>query len=218
MNENFADTLGVLKLSKTTAFITALFGTYISDQPTEKSGEIVVDYSRPYKIRLWKDVAADLLFLAKQLDMPVENAIADPLSASLKAIAQKYGCRDQKRLEAILQSLYLQSYAELEVLFTIATLIDDGHGLHCMKTETALTSSQRIPFLFGGYGEYLGSHYRKAFSSSCVHTVGEDINKLLKDGDVQKVSEILVAEFQSAINGIQCENQKKLVREIIFGN
>lgn len=218
MNENFTDTLGVLKLSKPTAFIKALFGTYISNEPTNKLDQIVIDYSGPYKIRLWKDVAEDMLSFAKQLDLTVENSQVDPLGASLKAIAAKIGCSDQKRLEEILPSLELQSYAELEVLFFIATMINDGHELKCMKTETAFTSNKRTPFMFGGSGEYFGPYYRKLISTCLVHTLAENINSLLEAGDVHKVSEILAEEFQMAIDGIQNEDQKRAVNKIIFGD
>lgn len=106
----------------------------------------------------------------------------------------------------------IEDDADLDSLFTIAKLFDDGHGLKAYKTEAAWHCSKPRLFEFGGAGDFTGSHVSIGGSSNQVVELGESLEAALCARDTDQAAEVLRKRIGSILAGVYDEAAREAIR------
>ena len=135
----------------------------------------------------------------------------------MQVLARHYRVEDNELLRQIIEGdAFDDEEADLNVLFNIAKVLDDGHGLKGYKTEAAWHCSRARLFEFGGCGEFVGARFSVSGAANEVTRLGEDIEEALEKGDTNQCAQIVKSEIDTLLDGIfdgetRAEVSKKLL-------
>lgn len=199
MTQHFHDLTGVLVLDQVTPVIKALFGGFKLDESRPGNGEVFIARMSETNDPQWDDIRDQLVALAKQLGLSPSDTEAGATSEDwLSALAEHFNGG------ALLLCNLIEpdDSAELDDLFEIAQLMDDGHGLKAMKLEAAWHSSKPGLFEFGGSGNYRGRHFVTSSTSSASLSTGTAVDAALAERNSTKAAERLLSDIRHLLAGI----------------
>lgn len=127
---------GMLMLDRVTPVITALFGAYVQQATVCQDGII---------IKLWEDMPPSwrqvhqaLVQLGNTLDMPIPPKAKSTIKGQLDWFAWFFREKESSDLQALLREHSFVGMADLDTLFSLSEILDDGHGLFAMRCEGLL--------------------------------------------------------------------------------
>jgi hypothetical protein len=127
---------GMLMLERITPVITALFGGYVQQVTACQDGFI---------IKLWEDMPPSwrqvhqaLVQLGDKLDMPIPLKAKSTIHGQLDWFAWFLREKESSDLQALLREHSFEGMADIETLFLLSDILDDGHGLFAMRFEGLL--------------------------------------------------------------------------------
>lgn len=205
---------GVLVLDRITPVIEAIFcdmniGPF---DPTSREAFIETEFEH----QSWTDIFCQLASLAIHLGtslpasasrIEVLDAIATRLNLSLN--------EHRKRLIEILSEAEAEDgndYASPADLFTIASVLDDGHGLTAIMMEGAWHSDKLRQFYFGGNGMYVTKEVHVQSTSSEALSLGVPLHTALVENDVDIAALHLSRFTENLLLGISKEDLRHQVR------
>lgn len=215
MAQNSYDMTGKLKLEKITPVITALFGEFKLAPHGE--GEAYIAQSTDVTSTSWSRIGEGLhRLVVGSLGLPAGDA--DDIDALLRALAIHMGL-DSEAIEAVASfapdsdDVDLDVEADIDDLFEIAHLLDDGHGLTALQAEGAWTCSRLRAGEFGGDGMYLSAHVSSRSSSCTAARLGEALDATIERADTAASAEIMLAEIDRLFGFINDPITRAAVRE-----
>lgn len=207
MADYFTDTTGTLTLTQVTPVIQALFGAF----------ELNPDYpgnGRAYIARLsqaiepcWQDILERLAALCVDLQLVPETGVLEHGDA-LRLLAAHFGVTDETWLAEMIDA-ESDSAPDFDALFELARRFDDGHGLQCLRRETAWSCSKPRLEAFGGEGEFVGRLVCVKGCSTDAVNLGNDLEKALAAGDIAASAERLLCEIQGILHGVKDEERRR---------
>ncbi|CAB3754350.1 hypothetical protein [Paraburkholderia humisilvae] len=98
--------------------------------------------------------------------------------------------------------------ADLNVLFRLASILNDGHNLLAIQYEGSWSSSKSRLGEFGGEGEYLSRHLRLYSSSTRAVQLGEDIDRHLRGDDVASAAQAMLKSVRRFLDSVLHDDQR----------
>lgn len=216
MANHYYDMTGVLRLGSVTPVIQALFGAFDLDATFPGEDEVYIANISERTTCRWNHVAERLYALVEQLGLATSVPLQDEANVPvlLTVLAQYYGVADHPDFKQDVSGQFEESEdADLEVLFNLARLFDDGHGLFALKTEGAWHSDRIKSFCFGGDGLYRGLHAGGYLSSTNILSLTEGMDGALTAGKVDEVVDMLAQHISRLLDGIGDPAVRDVVRK-----
>lgn len=211
---------GVLVLTAVTPVIHALFDPFELDPSHPGNGQaMIVDISDRTSAS-WSDVYDNLISLAVSLS--VFQVGQDDINDVVQALAKHFDAANDPRLPLLLDSLRINETnhwaqtPDLQLLFGIAQILDDGHGLSACKVETGWHGSPPRLFEVGGHGAFIGTHVSYNAGSQKAVLLGESLEKALATGSYGDAGDLAFGHVKSLLDGFtSSEARQKVLFELI---
>lgn len=205
MANNYYQMTGVLRLKAITPVILALFGIFNVKNHDEGMAYIKQD-----------DNSISNESLADQVADVMELDPVDALNDYLIAMAEKLGKKDAVEKFLAGYELIPDDDAELDFLFLLAQLMDDGHGLESLIVDGAWTCDKMRLGEFGGSGEFCGKTFTMGSGSFNADVLGPQVDGFLGNGNVSQAAGIIGRHFDGLLNGIRDETMRAQVKAFII--
>jgi hypothetical protein len=203
MANNYCDMTGVLKLKKVTPVIRALFQAYALDASYPGNGESYIAEISEDSNNNWDTVLEDLTVLASTLGLSMDDQQTDAPWDVLQPLAKHFGKQNASCLAKFNSTnLHPSDIAELDDLFEIAHVLDDGHGLSQIVTETAWYCSKPRLFEFGGGGCVFGDYVRFARNSSESASLGARLDQALSEKNIKRAAQLIQSDVALVLKAI----------------
>ena len=209
------DMTGVLRLKTVTPVIRELFGTFDLDEtfPGE-DGEVYIAISE-WTAGSWAVVKFHVANLVNRLYPNTGWGMG--LVAMLWKLATHFGVAGQQEYLEIARTFEADSFdenkdADLETLFKLACLFNDGHGLLALKTSGAWHTDREKSFGFGGDALFAGLKASGYLSSAKTLALTESLDTRLHEGKEDDAAELLFKHVETLLNGIHDADQRERVR------
>lgn len=212
MANNYTDTTGVLKLKQVTPVIEALFRGHGLDPEYPGNGEAYIGISENLDLYpSWGHVYEGLNELVEKLGITLPAMKADiPFHDKLKILVESlfthFGVNQRDPRVALLidQLTDVGDYdtPELNWLFDVAWLMNDGHGLEYYQVEGARTCSKPRLEEFGGYGEYHSATYHMYSTSFTAGYLGPKIDVALQAKNYEEAAKFINERTHYALDYI----------------
>ena len=213
MANNYYDMTGVLCLREVTPVIQALFGAFELDAKYPGSGEAYIANLAETTSCSWNTVVENLGEYVKSLGLSVDEDDEETLDLYLKALATHFGIDFDAKVAPVLEDVDTEGYdAEIEKLFELARIFDDGHGLHAIKTESSWHCSKPRLFEFGGSGCFMGTHVIVDRSSDAAVRLGQDLETALVVKNVDEAAAVFLGDVRNTLSGIGDATTRDLIR------
>lgn len=204
MANNYYQATGTLKLKAITPVIKALFGVF--EVQEYKDGEA-------YIMEEGADISYESVADCIATEMNVGRA--DAVKDCLIEMADKLGKKSE--VEAFLgeDSIDGEDDADLEFLFRLALLMDDGHGLTSLYIEGAWTSDKMRLGEFGGNGYYVGKNFVIGVGSSAAAQYGRSVDAAISDNNLVDAARQISSYVQGLLNGITDDGARASVTALL---
>jgi hypothetical protein len=209
MAMHYYDATGVLVLDKVTPIIKALFGHLHLNPSDARSGEIALARSSRHGRVDWRDIAKNLSEVASLLSVHVPQGREDNIHFVLRLLLSRF----QAEMEEIFDLIEPADDVGVDVLFALATNLDDGHGLKQLRLEGAWYCSEPLLFEFGGNGAYFSPQVIQMSNSSQAIRLGTDLDNALSQGDLDHAARRLAQEVAQLLAGISDSADRAQVRQ-----
>lgn len=208
MANNYYQATGALNLKKITPVISALFGVFDVQEYGEGQAYIKMDDDQS-------------MYYSSVADSIVAEMGIDPLDSVndyIIAMAEKVG--KEAEVKAFLggDSIDAEEIADLDFLFHLAQLMDDGHGLTSLWSEGAWTCDKLRLGEFGGNGEFSGKNFTFCSGSSTATQLGEVVNNALADSMPELAANHIELYLQGMLNGIRDESARNSVTALLVNS
>lgn len=213
MANNYYDATGVLVLGTVTPVITALFGDFDMDPSTPGNGEVYIARISESTEPSWDDITENLEELAESFGFRLQGGIAAEIEPLLAALATHFGVSDDPLIRRLIDEYDFDVQVDMAILYALAQLFDDGHGLAALKMEGCWHSSQPRLFEFGGNGSYYGKHVSMFTSSSDALSMGTALDKALASGDVDAAAKVVQDELEDILSSVNNDAVRQKLRE-----
>jgi hypothetical protein len=214
MPKSYYDMTGVLVLDKVTPVIEAFFAPLKFDPTFPGNGEAYICMQTKKHLPKWDEVLINLRGLVKNLGLALPAEADDDMTSHLHLLASHFGTSLEDCVLCI-DDMSFGADPEVEELFSLSLLFNDGHGLKSVKTDAAWTSSQPGLFEFGGVGEFIGQHYRTQTVSQIAIELGPLLDEALAAGDLTEATGILQGFVENFLYGIQDDSAQDDVRRML---
>lgn len=209
MANNHYESNGVLVLDKVTPVIQALFGQFALDPTLPGNGEAYIRTCSDSYEPQWEELLEDLAQLAANLGLHSPGYDAKEI---LDALLSHFVKEPYAQLgRDLIESIDVDNGADLDDLFALANLFDDGHGLKAMRIEGCWSSSKARLFEFGGDGVYRSSRLRIRTSSSQALALGSAIDNALASQDQDAAAEFVAAHVNDLLDGLADNNMRQAI-------
>lgn len=203
MANNYYQGNGLIHLKMITPIIQALFGVFEVAQHNEGSAYICKSESNISYMGVAECVNDCIL----DGSVPFEGE--EFVKQVFFALAEKLGKLDAVKAYINPDAVFEPDEdAELEFLFGLAQILDDGHGIKSILFDGAWTCDRPRLGEFGGDGEYVGKAYSVGFGSFTTDHLGPTVNNALLDGDIELAASALTAHFNRVLDGIADASQR----------
>lgn len=155
----------------------------------------------------WSDVREGLIRLGSELELNIDNNIE--MSVALEVFAQRFGTDQRGELKSLIEHHMFEGAADLDTLFWIATLFDDGHGLTEIHFEGCWYCSKPGMFVFGGDGCFLSREVSAFSDSRQACELGPQIRGALLRNQPEFAAEAIAWETRRLIAQINDESQRR---------
>ncbi len=127
---------GMLMLERITPVITALFGGYVQQATPCQDGIIIKLWEEMPPS--WREVHRALIQLGNKLDMPIPPNAKTTIQGQLDWFAWFLRNEESSDLQSLLREHVFEGMADIETLFLLSDILNDGHGLFAMRFEGLL--------------------------------------------------------------------------------
>jgi hypothetical protein len=216
MDKNDYNATGVLILDRVTPVIRTLFGVYQLDENYPYRGEAYfaqIGSNNP----LWSDVLAGLTGLAAELGIAISDQRDRPMPSVLSAFAAHFGASEDEELKSLIQHYDFDGGTHLDVLFLIATRLNDGHNLVAIKSEACFKTcwfSGAPQFSeFSGEACYRSREVRIHGDTWHVAQLGSFLRQAVLKADVHGATRAILQETEALLSGINDDTFRQSVRQ-----
>lgn len=216
MADNYFNATGVLVLDRVTPVISALFGGFSLDATYPGDGEAYIAQMADTSDPLWETVCANLFKLAAELGLAIPEADDPPMVNIICVLADHFGVGDDADLSNLIEHHDFDGWADLDVLFLIATCFDDGHHLSAVIFEGCWSCSKPRLFEFGGNSCFISKEVSLYGSSSQVPNLGRKLYPSVKEDDLGAVADLIAREASYTIDGIENPTIRETVRQLVI--
>lgn len=214
MANSYFELTGVLKIAQATPILHALYDGYELDDEDPGNGLAYIAIMEGTD-RSWDTIIESLTEVAVKLGFDEDFGDGTPEEV-LNFLAVKFSVVDMPRFNDFLAATDFSEESELEPLYYLATIFNDGHGIEWFKTEAAWTCSKPRLFEFGGCGYFEGKHCVLSSSSSHAPDLGETLETALGQGNLDAAATRIRQEVQRLLDGVIDEVQRNALRDIVL--
>lgn len=204
MANNYYQMTGALNLKTITPVIKALFGVFSVKEHGENEAYIKRD-------------ADDISYtsVADQIASVMSIDPVDTIKDYLVAMAEKLGKKDE--VQAFLKDVALAENedADFDLLFQLALLMDDGHGLSSVWRDGAWTCDKLCLGEFGGDGLFVGKSFTLHTGSYIADQYGQPIDDAIGKNDLEQAVKLLSNHVEGLLNGIRDETIRNSIRILL---
>lgn len=202
MSHTYFDTTGVLRFAgpvNITPVILALFGPFELDASYPGGSEA---YIARISESSWTDWDSIVESIEGQLEA-LGIAAPDPTEADssieelLSLLGARFDCSEA--VEELADDLDFDDEPDLQDLFELAMLFDDGHGLVAVSFETGWHCDKPKLFEFGGAGEHHSKNIHACASSNLPVQVGQEVDRALEAGEVGQAAQALATHARDVL-------------------
>jgi hypothetical protein len=205
---------GVLILDRVTPVIRALFGVYQLDENHPAIGGAYIAQISGSNPPLWSGVLAGLTGLAAELGLVLPGST---IPSVLSALAAHFGAGEDDEMKFLLQHGDFHGRADLDVLFRIATRLDDGHHLEAIRFEGCFSGCRDddLPhFLdFSGEAVYLSRQVCLQRDTWRLGHLGWLLRQAVLKADVNGASQAILRETEVLLSGFSDGKFRQSVRQ-----
>lgn len=212
MPNTYSDASGFLYLKKITPVILAFLGGYdIKLQDAARGIAEVLDVGNSAD-RSWESIHTRVVELLNSYQITVpENA---PIEILLKLLGQHYG--QVEETERLINEIDFSSLTEIDNLFDLARIFDDGHEATRLHWEIAYHCDHPIAGKFGGSAIFAGKGYRYSLGTAAVLSQTSHIDAAANSSDVQKAAEKIKQILDTLLIGFTDQQFAQEVRNTLF--
>lgn len=200
----YSQMTGVLVLSQVTPVIRGLFSAFGLDETYPGDGRV---YIASLDGASWSSVMDDLDAVGDDIGLPeaddVIQRFADHFSTPAGDVA------------TLAEGINEDDDADLETLFELAKVFDDGHGLTGIIAEQAMFCDAPRLDAFGGVGTFIGTHVSMCTDSGDACRVGKPLQEALGAGDIEKAAEVVGGEVMRLLGCVSDPVQRGRVQSAL---
>lgn len=217
MANNYYDGTGLLVLDAVTPIIRALFDGYDLDSDYPGSGDAYIALVAESSSPDWDDIMDNLLDLAKERGIPLDDAQEPTIQTVLRDFASFFGISDdrQARLIQLIERHNFETEADLEELFLIATCFNDGHNLTAIKFEGCWRCDRPRLFEFGGNSTFISRRLNLSVDTSRPLEMFDNLHQALVDDDFPTAAALIVNETTRLLAGIADPEAHAALRKLV---
>jgi hypothetical protein len=208
---------GVLILDRVTPVIRALFGVYPLDENSLYRREAYFTQVSGTNEPLWSGVLAGLTGLAAELGLVLSDQCASSIPTVLSALAEHFGTGEEEEMKSLLQHYDFHGGTNLDVLFLIATRLNDGHNLVAIQSEACFKTCwfRGAPQFseFSGEAFYRSREVRIHGDTWHVAHLGSHLRQAVLKADVDGASRAILQETEALLSGIHDGQFRQCVRQ-----
>jgi hypothetical protein len=158
------------------------------------------------------ETLADII--CDEMEISPLETIEDYILAMAEKIGKKEGVASflDKDADVLLSA---DEDVELDYLFQLARLMDDGHGLTSILVDGAWTCDKMRLGEFGGNSEFCGAHFTMGSGSYIADHLGPTVNRAIDANDINLACSAIKDSFQSILNGIRNEVLRERISKSI---
>ena len=202
MSNTYSDATGVLKFRgpvNATPVIKALFTVFELDTTYPGGSEAYIARISEQSSTSWDSIVDEITAQFEDLGLQLPELSDEDISIEelLGLMAEKFGCAHQ--VQEIIDAIDFDQDADLQDLFDLAMLFDDGHGLLSASFECGWHCDKPRLFEFGGAGEHRSAHVVAQTVSSTSINVGQQVDAAILDGKLQDAAEALATQALRAV-------------------
>jgi hypothetical protein len=214
MANNYYQMTGVLTLERVTPVIRALFGGFHLDAHYPGKGHAYIALTDDDYSSCWDDIIGELFKLAASLGvLPQEKEEDADAKTVLSALAAHFHVDEDEALRNLIEQYRFEDCADLNTLFLLATLFDDGHRLAAIEFEGCWHCSKPRLFEFGGDACFLSRTVRLFDDSYRIRAFGGALYSALRAEDVDAASTLIAHETARLLDCIQDSPTREAVRQ-----
>lgn len=216
MADNYNDMTGVLMLDKVTPVIEALFGHLHLQKNFPGDGRNYIAIIAAQTSTMWRLPIDELYDLAENWGLVLETGPDEPEEV-LEALVTHFGASKNEDVAALFARVDYEDEADLEDLFLLAQVFDDGHGLKGIDTEGSWTSNRHRLGHFGGYGMHLTKNVRVTCCSSQANRLGTELDQALESNNLEDAAKALAKDIGTVLASINDEKKRHAIRLFLAG-
>lgn len=218
MAQHYYDWTGVLVLRQVTAVIQALFGGADLDASNPGNGQAYIAGTTDRDGLCWDEIHEALAEIAEDfLGLEVTDLERECMKACAVLLAKHFGHSEQVVLDLLDGQDFDDDAPDLMLLFALAQLFDDGHGLSSIETEGASHCSEPLLHEFGGFGLFVGKHVVVQRSSSAAIADGSGLESALAAGDLDRAVQQLLVQVEGRLEEVTDDAVRATLRERLAG-
>lgn len=203
MSNTYQDTTGVLTFRgsvQATPIIKALFGAFELDTNYPGGNQAYIAKIAESSSTSWDAVVEEITRNAEGLgiELPELTDEQSAIEELLGLLATKFDCTGA--VDEILDELDGDDDADIQDLFRLALLFDDGHGLLSVSTETGWHGDKPRLFDFGGAGQHFSKHLSAFNNSSAPINVGAQVDAAIAEGRVDEAGALLANQAYQVLD------------------
>ena len=221
MSQTNIEMTGVLVCESVTPIIQTLFEGFNVSDNYPGNGRFHIAQFKDGAPPSWERVIDDLVDLAEELNIELPEDLDDEYSPEkaeivISLFGDHFGASGNTDLMNFIENYGFNDGAEIEVLFFLAKIFNDGHKLKAYSIQTAWYCSRPELDEFGGSGDFEGTHFESHGTSAKVCQLGETIEQALEDGNLLVAANHLSANIKSLLNGVKDAEVRELVRVMLI--
>jgi hypothetical protein len=222
MANTYTDATGVLHFADgkgPTPIIRALFGPFELDEKNGDAGDngAYIASIAESSNTSWETITGNLAEAAEEMGLineDEEDSTDLTLSEIVERIATHLGV-DPAQVTG-LDEVDSEQDADIDAVFDLALLLDDGHGLESISWEGAHHSDRQLISGFGGFGFYGSRHVALWNNSQRPLTMGEALDAAIGTNDDTKAAEVLHAEVERLLDSIIDPARRQSIQQALL--
>ena len=202
MSNTYSDSTGVIQFRgqvNATPVIKALFSAFELDPSYPGGNQAYIARLAELSSTSWDAIFDNIVAQldALGLQLPESDDDGPDIEGVLMLIASKLGCEVQ--VEELLEEIDFDDDADLEDVFQLAMLLNDGHGLQSISLETGWHCDKPRLFEFGGAGVHYSANLRAHDVSSSPISVGQRVDAAMVDGKLDDAAMAIANHAMEAV-------------------
>ncbi|WP_321967057.1 hypothetical protein [Burkholderia cepacia] len=222
MSNNYYDATGVLEFSANaviTPVIRALFRPFKLDEDDLRrspSTTVYIAHLAEDNNTDWETIFASIAEEAQGIGIrPLTDDHDESSMMWLEALIAKFVHSDEglgDLLDRIARDAQSHSDADLEALYAIAMLCNDGHNLKAIHMEGCWHCSKPRLFEFGGIGEYRGLAFSITRSSTEALRLGSALSAALESSNLDVAAQLVAEDLEKVLAGVTGAEVRSVLR------
>lgn len=208
---------GVIVLNKVTPVINALFKTYRIGPFDESESAACITFISDEHLPDWDEVLAGLKTLADDRHVDMSQNTDNSTNGFLASLARHFNKTDDNPgVSSEVQKLKAYSFTgtpELDILFRLASLFDDGHGIENIQYHEYWFSDKVRAGEFNGMGKFISNELTCEFDTQQVVDLGTCLRTAVCQNKPESAAQELFNEIQGILRGIHNPENRMLIQK-----